>query len=79
MEEDTAAEGALLALRLQQFIGAKPLFISLVLICTLVNAQEEFLSKEEAVKLTLENNLGIKIAENNNKNAEKTRGFSAFR
>ncbi|WP_244901855.1 TolC family protein [Croceivirga radicis] len=63
----------LFALRLQQFIGAKTLFVSLVLICTLVNAQEEFLSKEEAVKLTLENNLGIKIAENNKEIAKNNK------
>lgn len=40
-----------------------------------LQSQEQFLSKEEAVKLTLENNLGIRIANNNVAVAENNKGI----
>lgn len=50
---------------------------ALLMVCVTVTlkSQEQFLSKEEAIKLTLENNLGIVIAENNVKVAENNQGI----
>jgi len=47
----------------------------LLVFCTNINAQEKLLSKEEAVQVALEQNFGIKVANNNVKIAENNKSI----
>ncbi len=51
------------------------LVVALFTVHTWITAQEELLSKEDAVALTLENNFGITVAKNNVKIADNNQGF----
>ncbi len=46
-----------------------------IFICSTITAQDKLLSKQEAIKLALENNFGIKVAKNQVKIAENNKGI----
>jgi len=50
-------------------------FFILLSLCTLIASAQEILSKEEAVKITLENNYGVQIANNDIKIADNNDGL----
>ncbi|MCJ7758993.1 MAG: TolC family protein, partial [Gillisia sp.] len=50
-------------------------FFILLSLCTLIVSAQEILSKEEAVKITLENNYGVQIAKNDIKIADNNDGL----
>jgi outer membrane protein TolC len=50
-------------------------FFILLSLCTLIAPAQEILSKEEAVKITLENNYGVKIAKNDIEIADNNDGL----